>query len=53
VLKIFDKTVWLWSRIDGLFPWPGLSLIAVARNRDGRMAPEGDRQSAVSQNIRA
>ena len=30
VLKIFDKTVWIWRRLDGLFPWPGLSLIAVA-----------------------
>jgi 2-polyprenyl-3-methyl-5-hydroxy-6-metoxy-1,4-benzoquinol methylase len=31
VLKIFDKTVWLWSRIDWLMPWYGLSLIMVAR----------------------
>ena len=31
VLKIFDKTVWIWSRIDGLLPWPGLSLLVVAR----------------------
>jgi glycosyltransferase involved in cell wall biosynthesis len=30
-LKIFDKTVWLWRRVDGLLPWPGLSLIVVAR----------------------
>jgi glycosyltransferase involved in cell wall biosynthesis len=30
-LKIFDKTVWLWSRIDRLIPWPGLSLITIAR----------------------
>lgn len=30
-LKIFDKTVWLWKRIDRLAPWPGLSLIVVAR----------------------
>jgi glycosyltransferase involved in cell wall biosynthesis len=29
-LKIFDKTVWVWKRIDGLIPWRGLSLIAVA-----------------------
>ncbi len=28
-LKIFDKTVWIWRRIDALLPWPGLSLIAV------------------------
>jgi glycosyltransferase involved in cell wall biosynthesis len=31
VLKIFDKTVWIWRRLDGLMPWPGLSLVAVAR----------------------
>ena len=29
-LKIFDKTVWIWKRVDGLIPWRGLSLIAVA-----------------------
>jgi hypothetical protein len=29
-LKVFDKTVWLWRRIDGLLPWKGLSVIAVA-----------------------
>jgi glycosyltransferase involved in cell wall biosynthesis len=31
VLKVFDKTVWIWSRIDRLMPWRGLSLILVAR----------------------
>src|SRR5579862_7957776 len=30
-LKLFDKTVWLWRRIDGLMPWRGLSLIVIAR----------------------
>jgi glycosyltransferase involved in cell wall biosynthesis len=30
-LKIFDKTVWLWRLIDGLLPWRGLTLIAVAK----------------------
>ncbi len=30
-LKVFDKTVWLWRRVDWLLPWRGLSLIAVAR----------------------
>ena len=30
-LKLFDKTVWLWRRIDGLLPWRGLSLVAVAK----------------------
>ena len=30
MLKIFDKTVWIWRRIDRLLPWRGLSLIVVA-----------------------
>jgi glycosyltransferase involved in cell wall biosynthesis len=30
-LKVFDKTVWLWRRIDPVLPWPGLSLVQVAR----------------------
>jgi glycosyltransferase involved in cell wall biosynthesis len=30
-LKVFDKTVWIWRRIDGILPWRGLSLILVAR----------------------
>ncbi len=30
-LKLFDKTVWLWRRVDRLMPWPGLTLIAIAR----------------------
>jgi SAM-dependent methyltransferase len=32
-LKLFDKTVWLWRRLDGIFPWKGLSLIVVAVKR--------------------
>jgi glycosyltransferase involved in cell wall biosynthesis len=32
VLKVFDKTVWLWSHLEWLMPWRGLSLIVVARN---------------------
>jgi glycosyltransferase involved in cell wall biosynthesis len=35
VLKLFDKTVWIWSRLDPLLPWRGLSLILVARKTDG------------------
>jgi hypothetical protein len=31
LLKMFDKTVWAWRRLDSLIPWMGLSLIAVAR----------------------
>jgi SAM-dependent methyltransferase len=30
-LKLFDKTVWLWRRVDRIIPWRGLSLIVVAR----------------------
>jgi len=35
VLKLFDKTVWFWSLVDGLMPWPGLSLVVVGRKRAG------------------
>jgi glycosyltransferase involved in cell wall biosynthesis len=31
LLKIFDKTVWIWRRLDRALPWRGLSLIVVAR----------------------
>jgi glycosyltransferase involved in cell wall biosynthesis/phospholipid N-methyltransferase len=34
-LKLFDKTVWLWRRIDPVLPWPGLSLVLVARKVEG------------------
>ena len=30
MLKIFDKTVWIWRHLDGVVPLPGLSLVAVA-----------------------
>ena len=30
-LWAFDRLVWLWKRIDGWLPWPGVSLIAVGR----------------------
>ena len=29
-LKLFDKSVWIWRRLDALLPWHGLSLIAIA-----------------------
>ena len=32
-LKLFDKTVWFWSRVEGILPWRGLSLVAVAKRR--------------------
>jgi len=31
LLKLWDKTVWFWRRVDVLLPWSGLSLIAVGR----------------------
>jgi hypothetical protein len=53
VLKIFDKTVWLWRRVDGLLPWPGLSLVVVARNEAGA-AVDGERTGqAISQKVTA
>jgi hypothetical protein len=36
VLKIFDKSVWFWRRLDVLMPWPGLSLLVVARKEAAR-----------------
>jgi glycosyltransferase involved in cell wall biosynthesis len=39
VLKIFDKTVWFWSRLEPLIPWPGLSLIVVARKATRESLP--------------
>jgi len=43
VLKVFDKTVWFWRRVDRLLPWPGLSLLAVAH----KTAAAGETRSAV------
>jgi glycosyltransferase involved in cell wall biosynthesis/phospholipid N-methyltransferase len=31
LLKLWDKTVWFWRRVDRLLPWTGLTLIVVAR----------------------
>jgi SAM-dependent methyltransferase len=41
-LKAFDKTVWLWRRIDRVLPWPGLSLVLVARRAEN--APSSARE---------
>jgi glycosyltransferase involved in cell wall biosynthesis len=30
-MKIFNKFVWLWRKIDGHLPWPPTSIIAIAR----------------------
>jgi glycosyltransferase involved in cell wall biosynthesis len=32
-LKLFDKSVWLWRRVDPILPWRGLSMIAVVRKQ--------------------
>ena len=42
VLKIFDKTVWFWRRIDRLLPWPGLSMIVAARKPSTAALAEAD-----------
>jgi glycosyltransferase involved in cell wall biosynthesis len=34
MLKIFDKTVWIWRHLDGVFPWPALSVVAVGTKGD-------------------
>ena len=43
MLKIFDKTVWFWRRLDRLIPWPGLSLIVVGRKGREAAAESADR----------
>jgi glycosyltransferase involved in cell wall biosynthesis len=35
-LKLFDKTVWIWRRVETLFPWKGLTLVLVARKGAAR-----------------
>ena len=45
-LKILDWMMWLVRRIDHLLPWPGVSLIAVARRPLGESVP---RATAASQ----
>jgi len=47
VLKIFDKTVWLWRRVDALIPWRGLSLIVVARKSDRAAAESPTRRESL------
>jgi hypothetical protein len=52
VLKIFDKSVWFWRRLDVLMPWPGLSLVAVGRKPASLDAPVSSMIGhAVSQEI--
>jgi len=37
-LKLFDKSVWFWRRVERILPWNGLSLIVVARKRVGAIS---------------
>lgn len=32
-LWIFDRMVWLWRRLDGMLPWPAVSIIAIGTKR--------------------
>jgi len=32
-LRIFEKLVWLWRRIDNVLPWPSVSIIAICVKR--------------------
>jgi hypothetical protein len=34
-LKLFDRFVWLWRRIDRRLPWPPTSIIGIAVKNDG------------------
>ena len=52
VLKLFDKTVWLWRRIDGLLPWHGLSVILVARNGAAQTTDSAARPSLSERQLR-
>jgi glycosyltransferase involved in cell wall biosynthesis len=53
VLKIFDKSVWFWRRLDVMIPWPGLSLVAVARKpaaHQGGVSAERRHETAKNAN---
>jgi len=30
-LWVFDRMVWLWSRLDAILPWRSVSIIAIGR----------------------
>jgi SAM-dependent methyltransferase len=54
VLKLFDKTVWLWRWLDPVLPWGPLSLILVARRPAGAeeaSAQSGDGAARVPANF--
>jgi SAM-dependent methyltransferase len=33
-LRVFDKFVWLWRKIDGALPWEPASIIAIAKRAE-------------------
>ena len=39
-LKIYDSLVWLWRGLERVLPWPGLSLILVARKPGEAVPPK-------------
>jgi SAM-dependent methyltransferase len=47
-LKLFDKSVWFWRKLDRLMLWPGLSLIVVAQ-LPAFARPSGDTDKQVPQ----
>jgi glycosyltransferase involved in cell wall biosynthesis len=48
-LKAFDKTVWLWRRLDALLPWPGLTILLVARKTEAaESAPASSRAPQIA-----
>jgi glycosyltransferase involved in cell wall biosynthesis len=48
-LKLFDKTVWLWRRIDPILPWAGLSLVLVAQKTGGERSSTREAGQLVGQ----
>ena len=48
VLKLFDKTVWIWRRLDPIIPWPGLSLLLAARKRAGVVSTDAARSGEAT-----
>jgi len=44
-LRVFDRLVWLWRRIDTFVPWPPTSIIAVGRK--GTMTAEAQVATAA------
>jgi glycosyltransferase involved in cell wall biosynthesis len=52
VLKIFDKSVWFWRRLDGLMPLPGLSLLLVARKSGTLPATMNERSARDNETAR-